>query len=70
MHRQFLISQISEQRAKLAELDRQSLQEAERSTVGPSIAKLEASETNGVVALPNAGYRLNEYCKSAALWLC
>jgi hemolysin D len=55
MHRQFLISQISEQRAKLAELDRQSPQEAERSTVGANIAKLEASEANGVVALPNAG---------------
>jgi hemolysin D len=44
MHRQFLISQTSEQRAKLAELDRQSSQkDAERSTVEASIAKLEAT---------------------------
>ncbi|WP_407180054.1 HlyD family type I secretion periplasmic adaptor subunit [Bradyrhizobium sp. STM 3562] len=44
MHRQFLISQTSEQRAKLAELDRQwSQKQAERSTVEASIAKLEAT---------------------------
>lgn len=44
MHRQFLISQTSEQRAKLAELDRQSTQkDAERSTVEASVAKLEAT---------------------------
>lgn len=44
MHRQFRISQASEQRAKLAELDRQTSQkEAERSTVEASIAKLEAT---------------------------
>jgi hemolysin D len=44
MHRQFLISQTSEQRAKLAELDRQASQkDAERSTVEASIAKLEAT---------------------------
>ena len=44
MHRQFLISQSSEQRAKLAELDRQTSQkDAERSTVEASIAKLEAT---------------------------
>jgi hemolysin D len=43
MHRQFLISQTSEQRAKLAELDRQlSQKDAERSTVEANIAKLEA----------------------------
>src|SRR5271165_55791 len=44
MHRKFLISQTSEQRAKLAELDRQSSQkDAERSTVEASVAKLEAT---------------------------
>lgn len=44
MHRQFLISQTSEQRAKLAELDRQTSQkDAERSTVQASMAKLEAT---------------------------
>lgn len=44
MHRQFLMSQTAEQRAKLSELDRQSSQkEAERSTVAASIAKLEAT---------------------------
>jgi hemolysin D len=44
MHRQFLISQNSEQRAKLAELDRQTSQkDAERATVEASIAKLEAT---------------------------
>jgi hemolysin D len=44
MHRQFLISQTSEQRAKLAELDRQASQkDAERATVEASIAKLEAT---------------------------
>jgi hemolysin D len=42
-YRQFLISQTSEQRAKLSELDRQTSQkEAEHSTVAASIAKLEA----------------------------
>jgi hemolysin D len=42
-HRQFLISQTSEQRAKLSELDRQTSQkEAEHATVAASIAKLEA----------------------------
>jgi hemolysin D len=44
MHRRFLISQTAEQRAKLAELDRQSSQKnAERSTVEASVAKLEAT---------------------------
>jgi hemolysin D len=44
MHRQFLISQISEQRAKLSELARQTSQkDAERSTVAANIAKLEAT---------------------------
>lgn len=44
MHRQFLISQTSEQRAKLAELDRQASQkDAERQTVEATIAKLEAT---------------------------
>ncbi|WP_024516052.1 HlyD family type I secretion periplasmic adaptor subunit [Bradyrhizobium sp. Tv2a-2] len=44
MHRQFLISQTSEQRAKLAELGRQTSQkDAERQTVEASIAKLEAT---------------------------
>ena len=44
MHRQFLISQTTEQRAKLAELDRQTSQkDAERSTVEANIAKLEAT---------------------------
>lgn len=44
MHRQFLISQTSEQRSKLAELDRQASQkDAERSTVEATIAKLEAT---------------------------
>jgi len=44
MHRQFLVSQTAEQRAKLAELDRQASQrDAERSTVAASIAKLEAT---------------------------
>jgi hemolysin D len=44
MHRQFLISQTSEQRAKLAELDSQTSQkDAERQTVEASIAKLEAT---------------------------
>jgi hemolysin D len=44
MHKQFLISQNSEQRAKLAELDRQTSQkDAERQTVEASIAKLEAT---------------------------
>jgi hemolysin D len=44
MHRQFLISQTSEQRAKLSELDRQTLQkDAERQTVAANIAKLQAT---------------------------
>ncbi len=44
MHRQFLISQISEQRAKLSELDRQTLQkDAERQTVAANVAKLQAT---------------------------
>lgn len=44
MHREFLISQTSEQRAKLGELDHQTSQkDAERSTVEASIAKLEAT---------------------------
>ena len=44
MHRQFLISQTSEQRAKLSELDRQAAQkDAERSTVAANIAKLQAT---------------------------
>ncbi|MGO9392288.1 HlyD family type I secretion periplasmic adaptor subunit [Rhodoblastus sp.] len=42
--RQFLISQTSEQAAKLAEIKRQRAQkEAERATVGAQIAKLEAT---------------------------
>ena len=44
MHRQFLISQTSEQRAKLSELDRQTSQkDAERRTVVANIAKLQAT---------------------------
>jgi hemolysin D len=44
MHRQFLMSQTLEQRAKLSELDRQKLQkEAERQTVAANIAKLQAT---------------------------
>ena len=44
MHREFLISQTSEQRAKLSELARQASQkEAERSTVQATIAKIEAT---------------------------
>lgn len=44
MHRQFLVSQTSEQRAKLSELARQTSQkEAEGATVAASIAKLEAT---------------------------
>jgi len=44
MHREFLISQTSEQRAKLSELARQASQkEAERSTVEATIAKIEAT---------------------------
>ncbi len=44
MHRQFLISQTSEQRAKLSELDRQTSQkDAERRTVLANIAKLQAT---------------------------
>jgi len=44
MHRQFLISQISEYRAKLSELDRQTLQkDAERQTVAANAAKLQAT---------------------------
>jgi hemolysin D len=44
MHRQFLISETSAQRAKLSELDRQASQkEAERQTVGANIDKLQAT---------------------------
>jgi hemolysin D len=44
MHRQFLISETSEQRAKLSELDRQASQkDAERQTVAANIAKLQAT---------------------------
>jgi membrane fusion protein, hemolysin D len=44
MQRQFLISQTSEQRAKLSELDRQTSQkDAERQTVAANIAKLQAT---------------------------
>ena len=43
MHRQFMIAQRTEQRAKLAEIDRQQLQkEAERDSVAAAIGKLEA----------------------------
>jgi hemolysin D len=44
MERQFLVSQIAEQRSKLAALDRQRDQkEAERETIAATIAKLEAT---------------------------
>jgi hemolysin D len=44
MHRQFLVSQMSEQRSKMFELDRQTSQkEAEHSTVEANIAKLQAT---------------------------
>src|SRR6185312_4919448 len=44
MHKQFLVSQTSEQRAKLSELDKQtSEKQAERSTVAATIAKLQAT---------------------------
>ncbi len=44
MHRQFLISETSEQRAKLSELDRQASQKAaEQQTVAANIAKLQAT---------------------------
>ena len=44
MHRQFLVSQMSEQRSKMFELDRQTSQkEAERSTMEANITKLEAT---------------------------
>jgi hemolysin D len=44
MYRQFLISQTSEQRSKMFELDRQASQkQAEHSTVEANIAKLEAT---------------------------
>ncbi|TPI40036.1 HlyD family type I secretion periplasmic adaptor subunit [Mesorhizobium sp. B3-1-6] len=44
MHRQFLISQVAEQNAKLAEIERQQNQrEAERSTTLASVAKLQAT---------------------------
>jgi hemolysin D len=44
MYRQFLISQTSEQRSKMFELDRQASQkQAERSTVEANIAKLQAT---------------------------
>src|SRR6202007_475346 len=44
MHRQFLVSQASEQRSKMFELDRQTSQkQAERSTMQANITKLEAT---------------------------
>src|SRR2546430_4792191 len=44
MHRQFLISQRTEQNAKLAEIERQQGQkEAERATTSASVAKLQAT---------------------------
>ncbi|WP_027144697.1 HlyD family type I secretion periplasmic adaptor subunit [Mesorhizobium sp. WSM3626] len=44
MHRQFLISQLAEQNAKLAEIERQQNQkEAERATTLASVAKLQAT---------------------------
>ncbi|HEX3500716.1 MAG TPA: HlyD family type I secretion periplasmic adaptor subunit [Stellaceae bacterium] len=44
LHRQFLLNQTAEQRAKLAALDRQQAQrEAERATVAATIGKLEAT---------------------------
>ena len=44
MHRQFLISQTAENRAKLAEIGRQKLQkEAERATISATIKKLETT---------------------------
>lgn len=44
MHSRFLVSQTAEQNAKLAAIDRQLTQkEAERSTVGAAISKLEAT---------------------------
>jgi hemolysin D len=44
MHRQFLVSQTSEQRSKMFELDRQTSQkEAERSTMEANITKLQAT---------------------------
>ncbi|TPL43613.1 HlyD family type I secretion periplasmic adaptor subunit [Mesorhizobium sp. B2-4-6] len=44
MHRQFLVSQVAEQNAKLAEIERQQNQrEAERSTTLASVAKLQAT---------------------------
>ena len=44
MHRQFLVSQTSEQRSKMFELDRQTSQkEAERTTMEANITKLEAT---------------------------
>jgi len=44
LHRQFLLNQNAEQRAKLAALDRQQAQrEAERATVAAAIGKLEAT---------------------------
>jgi hemolysin D len=44
MHRQFLITQTTEQNSKLAEIDRQQLQkEAERSSVAAAIGKLEVT---------------------------
>ncbi len=43
-HRQFLVTQVTEQNSKLAEIDRQLAQkEAERETVAASISKLEAT---------------------------
>jgi membrane fusion protein, hemolysin D len=44
MHRQFLVTQSAEQKAKLAEIDRQRLQkEAEQASVAATIGKLEAT---------------------------
>jgi hemolysin D len=44
MQRQFLVSQTTEHRAKVAALDRQKAQkDAERATIGATIAKLEAT---------------------------
>jgi hemolysin D len=44
MNRQFLVSQVSEQRSKIAELERQRLQKAaERDTVAAGISKIEGA---------------------------
>src|SRR4051812_19583365 len=48
MQRQFLVNQVTEHRAKVAAIDRQKAQkEAERATIGATIAKLQA--TIGVI---------------------